>query len=112
MNDLGADTAMAKGTRGKLAFLIAGLSAIGFLYWGLVDTGVMTEAFSDGGPQRFIARLGSWGPASVVGLMAIAIVVSPLPSAPIAVAAGALYGHTYGTIYVIIGAEIGAVVSV
>ena len=56
-----------------------------------------------------IRELGSVGPLLVVGLMALAIVFNPLPSAPVALAAGAVYGHTLGTIYIVIGAEIGAI---
>jgi len=40
--------------------------------------------------------------------MVLAILASPVPSAPIALAAGALYGHAWGTLYVLLGAEIGA----
>ncbi len=40
---------------------------------------------------------GIWGPVLIVGLMTIAIVATPIPSAPIALAAGAAYGHTLGT---------------
>ncbi len=40
--------------------------------------------------------------------MILAILVSPIPSAPIAVAAGAAYGHTWGRLYVLLGAECGA----
>jgi len=43
--------------------------------------------------------------------MILAIVMSPLPSAPIALASGALYGHFAGTIYVVIGAELGAMIA-
>ena len=43
--------------------------------------------------------------------MTLAVVMSPIPSAPIAVAAGAGYGHVWGTIYVILGAEIGALIA-
>ncbi len=55
--------------------------------------------------------LGPWGPAALVGGMAVAIVFSPVPSAPIALAAGAVYGHTWGTIYAVVGAEIGALIA-
>ena len=51
------------------------------------------------------------GPLLVISLMAIAVVFNPLPSAPIALAAGAVYGHTTGTLYVVLGAEIGALVA-
>ena len=56
-----------------------------------------------------IRNLGVLGPLLVVGLMALAIVFNPLPSAPVALAAGAAYGHTMGTIYIVAGAEIGAI---
>ena len=51
------------------------------------------------------------GPLMVIGLMALAIVFNPLPSAPVALASGAVYGHTLGTAYIVIGAEIGAVIA-
>ena len=43
--------------------------------------------------------------------MALAIVISPLPSAPIALVAGAVYGHLWGTVLVVVGAELGALVA-
>jgi uncharacterized membrane protein YdjX (TVP38/TMEM64 family) len=58
-----------------------------------------------GEPERLrtaMLSLGLWGPASVVVLMVLAVVVSPVPSAPIALAAGTAYGH------VLTGAEMGA----
>ena len=61
--------------------------------------------------RAWIAGLGPWGPAALVGSMALAIVFSPVPSAPLALAAGALYGHTWGTVYSVAGAEIGALIA-
>lgn len=61
--------------------------------------------------QRTIATSGWLGPATIVGLMCAAIVLSPLPSAPIALAAGTVYGHTLGTLYVLLGAELGAIIA-
>lgn len=55
------------------------------------------------------SALGYWGPVLIVALMWLAVVASPIPSAPIAVASGILYGHAWGTSYVAIGAELGAV---
>jgi len=43
--------------------------------------------------------------------MAGAIVMSPLPSAPVAIASGFVYGHVWGTIYILIGAELGALIA-
>lgn len=56
-----------------------------------------------------VAALGAWGPLAIIGLMVLAILASPIPSAPVAMAAGALYGHAWGTLYVLLGAEIGAI---
>jgi len=61
--------------------------------------------------ERWVAGAGAWGPALVIGLMTVAVVASPIPSAPIALAAGAAYGHIYGTLFVIIGAETGALIA-
>jgi uncharacterized membrane protein YdjX (TVP38/TMEM64 family) len=58
--------------------------------------------------RQFIIGLGVAGPLAVIGLMTLAILVSPIPSAPIALAAGAAYGHTWGTAYIVLGAELGA----
>ncbi|GBE07764.1 TVP38/TMEM64 family inner membrane protein YdjZ [bacterium BMS3Bbin11] len=51
---------------------------------------------------------GAIGPLIIILLMTIAILVSPLPSAPIAIAAGAAYGHLWGGLYVLTGSVTGA----
>ncbi|MGG7646388.1 TVP38/TMEM64 family protein [Rhodovulum sp. YNF3179] len=58
--------------------------------------------------ERWVDRAGVWGPLAVIALMTAAVVASPIPSAPIALAAGAAYGHYAGTAYVAVGAEAGA----
>ncbi|MDA5095785.1 VTT domain-containing protein [Aliiroseovarius sp. KMU-50] len=55
-----------------------------------------------------VQELGAMGPLAIIALMIVAVVASPIPSAPIALAAGAVFGQVAGTIYVAIGAEIGA----
>jgi uncharacterized membrane protein YdjX (TVP38/TMEM64 family) len=59
----------------------------------------------------WVQKAGIWGPVLIIGFMTLAIVASPIPSAPIAMVAGATYGHVAGTIYVAIGAELGAVIA-
>ncbi len=58
--------------------------------------------------EAWVENTGPWGPLAVVALMAVAVVASPIPSAPIALASGAVYGHYAGTAYVALGSEIGA----
>jgi len=61
--------------------------------------------------EALVARAGIWGPLLIVCLMTVAVVASPIPSAPIALAAGAAYGHFWGTMQVVIGAELGALIA-
>jgi uncharacterized membrane protein YdjX (TVP38/TMEM64 family) len=61
--------------------------------------------------DMLVARAGLWGPVVIVMLMTVAVVASPIPSAPIALAAGAAYGHLWGTVQVVIGAELGALIA-
>ena len=58
-----------------------------------------------------VESLGNLGPVLIIFGIAIAIIMSPIPSAPIALVSGALYGHTWGTIYVIIGSTTGAIIA-
>ena len=58
-----------------------------------------------------VRSLGGWGPAALMAGMALAIVFSPVPSAPITLAAGAVYGHLWGTLYALVGAHAGAMIA-
>jgi uncharacterized membrane protein YdjX (TVP38/TMEM64 family) len=71
------------------------------------DHPVMSEAWVHG----VVVQFGMAGPLAVIILMLLAIVVSPIPSGPIAVAAGALYGTVWGGTFVAIGASLGAFVA-
>ncbi len=81
------------------------------LYGYLVDQGLARDLLDGDKLKAFIQSFGIWGPVAVISFMTLAIVMSPLPSAPIAVAAGALYGHTWGTLYILLGAELGALIA-
>ena len=58
--------------------------------------------------REAVGHLGTVGPLALTGLTILAIVFSPIPSGPIAVAAGALYGVLWGASVTIIGAFLGA----
>lgn len=92
----------------KLLAVFALLGLLAATYWLLHQTGALAIILNRAELHDHIARLGAWGPLLVIALMVLAIMVSPIPSAPIAMAAGAAYGHVWGTLYVLLGAEIGA----
>jgi len=79
-----------------------------FLYLRLSESGGLTFLENSANMSLWVKEQGSVGPFFIVGLMTIAIVMSPIPSAPIALASGAIYGHTLGTIYIVIGSMLGA----
>ncbi|MFP7571668.1 TVP38/TMEM64 family protein [Marivita sp. S2033] len=90
---------------------ILGIGVLGI--WQLAPS-VFTEArgLLDGARlEMLVAQAGLWGPVVIVALMTLAVVASPIPSAPIAMAAGAAYGHLWGTMLVVIGAELGALIA-
>ncbi|MFH1518502.1 MAG: VTT domain-containing protein [Pseudomonadota bacterium] len=98
------------------AIILAALAILGIALLGvwLFAPSVFTEArgLMDGERlELLVARAGFWGPVLIVTLMTVAIVASPIPSAPIALAAGAAYGHLWGTVQVVIGAELGALIA-
>lgn len=61
--------------------------------------------------RTFVEDMGAWGPVAIVALMALAIVMSPIPSGPIAVAAGAAFGPLPGALYVVVGSTLGALIA-
>jgi uncharacterized membrane protein YdjX (TVP38/TMEM64 family) len=78
------------------------------VYWLLHKAGAMTTILDTNALHADVVQMGPWGPTAVIVLMAVAILVSPIPSAPIALAAGAAFGHGWGTLYVLLGAQAGA----
>ena len=84
------------------------LLALIAVYVALKETGTLGTILDGAALRERIEHLGIWGPLAIIALMMLCILVSPIPSAPIAMAAGAAYGHTWGTLYVVAGAEAGA----
>jgi uncharacterized membrane protein YdjX (TVP38/TMEM64 family) len=73
----------------------------------MLDRPVLSEAWVRG----LVGDMGVFGPLALIGLMVLAIVVSPIPSGPIAVAAGALYGTLWGGTITVVGALLGALIA-
>jgi len=76
---------MKMNVRTELAAGVVLVGLLGGVYWLLHATGSLTTILDTS-----------------------AILISPIPSAPIALAAGAAYGHGWGALYVLVGAEAGA----
>ncbi|MHA1601116.1 MAG: TVP38/TMEM64 family protein [Alphaproteobacteria bacterium] len=97
--------------RRRLIIAGAVILVLAVIYGALSWSGALTHLLDGEGLRMYVEGLGWLGPVAVVALMGLAIVLSPIPSAPIAMAAGAAYGDLWGAIYVGIGAEAGAVLA-
>ncbi len=86
------------------------LLAIAGLY-GVIQFTSVPEFLSPDKLSSLLRDLGVIGPFALMGLMTLAVVVSPIPSLPIDLAAGVVYGPFWGGVYVLIGAELGAIIS-
>jgi uncharacterized membrane protein YdjX (TVP38/TMEM64 family) len=98
-------------SRTRRAAIVAGLFLLLALiaaYVALEKSGALVTILDSAALREKVEHLGSWGPIAIIALMMLAVLASPIPSAPIALAAGAAYGHAWGTLYVVAGAEAGA----
>ncbi len=85
-----------------------GILAIAACWWGLssfdyekyLSPTALTQQLNDAGPL---------GPLLLIGTMVWAVIIPPIPSLPLDLAAGAAFGPFYGGLYAVIGAEIGAI---
>lgn len=98
-------------SKAKIAAGAAVVLVLGGLYWGASEAGVLSVLGDEQALREHIERLGLWGPFAIIVLIASAIVMSPIPSAPIALAAGAAYGPVWGTVFIVLGAEAGALIA-
>lgn len=92
-------------------FVVVAICLILLLLWQGEHIYFTLEMFEQQTISKWVAEAGIWGPIIIVILMTIAVVASPIPSAPIALAAGAAYGHTLGTLYIVVGAFCGALIA-
>lgn len=95
----------------KLIIFISFLFFIFVIFWLLAENELLDFINNQQKMQQWIQQFGVLGPLVIIFLIALAIIISPIPSAPIALVSGMLYGHTFGTLYVVIGALSGALIA-
>lgn len=60
--------------------------------------------------REWIRDLGFWGPLLLIGVLAIAMVIAPIPNPPFMIAAGIAWGTVLGVVYAVIGQLIGSII--
>jgi len=91
--------------KGAVAVALAGA------LFALLPLSEMSSLLKPDRIEIWLSQAGVFAPLLFILIMAIAVVVSPIPSLPLDVAAGAFFGPLLGTAYAVIGALAGAVAS-
>jgi uncharacterized membrane protein YdjX (TVP38/TMEM64 family) len=60
--------------------------------------------------REWIRDLGVWGPILLITVLAIAMVIAPIPNPPFMIAAGIAWGTFLGVVYAVIGQLIGSMI--
>ena len=88
--------------------LLAVLAVLAACWWGLLSLDY-ERYLSPTVLAQWLYDAGPLAPLILIGSMATAVVIPPIPSLPLDLAAGAAFGPFYGALYAVIGAEIGAI---
>lgn len=90
---------------GKAVFLLLLIVVIGGTIWREAPP----ELFDPDWIEAFLASAGILAPLFFVVLRVLAIVLTVVPNAPLDIAGGMLFGPLWGTVYSLIGSELGAI---
>jgi len=61
--------------------------------------------------EKHVLNAGVWGPIIYIGIIIIAIIISPVPSSPLIIFAGTIFGMMWGILWTMIGATLGAIIA-
>ena len=95
------------GSRLKLAAILALVLLVALVEWQFR----LSRAIDPVRVEAWAGEAGAAAPLVFMLTMAAAIVISPIPSLPLDILAGTLFGPVLGTLYAAVGATLGAVAS-
>lgn len=93
-----------------LGILLSCLAVCGWLVSPNINW-VMVNWLTPTGFQQVASRLGIVGPIVYIGIIALSVVISPIPGAPLAVVAGGLWGAIPAGVYSVIGGFLGSLIA-
>ena len=88
---------------------LCGLALIAAACWWLLSVVDDERYLTPAVIVQWLEDAGSLAPLLLIVSMAGAVVIPPIPSIPLDLAAGAAFGPFLGTIYAVLGAELGAI---
>lgn len=97
-------------SRGMTIRMKVGLLALSIVAgWWVLSSFDYEQYLSPSVLAQWLNDAGPWAPLLLIGSMFCAVIIPPIPSLPLNLAAGAAFGPYYGALYAVIGAEIGAI---
>lgn len=77
---------------------------------GVILVGLLTGDIDVEKVRTWIRDLGAWGPVLLILVLALAMIVAPIPNPPFMIAAGIAWGTFLGVVYAVIGQLLGSMV--
>jgi uncharacterized membrane protein YdjX (TVP38/TMEM64 family) len=84
---------------------------LSLLVYRLVSSQADANLLTPEGLKQAIEGTGVWGILAYMGVIALSVVISPIPGAPLTMAAGAVWGAIPAGIYSVIGGFLGGLVA-
>lgn len=88
-----------------------GVLLLSSLVYIWISTRVDANLLTPEGLQKVVAGTGIWGILTYISIIALAVVMSPIPGAPLTIAAGAVWGALPAGIYSVIGGFTGSLIA-
>ncbi len=84
---------------------------LSLLVYAWVSTGIDANLLTPEGLRQAVTNAGTWGILVYIAVIALAVVMSPIPGAPLTIAAGAVWGAIPAGIYSVIGGFSGSLIA-
>ena len=91
--------------------LAFGVLLLSLLVYAWVATQADANLLTPKGLQQAVTGAGIWGVIVYIAVIALAVVISPIPGAPLTIAAGAVWGAIPAGIYSVIGGFSGSLIA-
>lgn len=92
-------------------FVALSLLLLSLLVYFWMSARVETNLLTPEGLRQVVAGTGIWGILAYIAAIALAVVISPIPGAPLTIAAGAVWGAIPAGIYSVIGGFLGSLIA-
>ena len=97
--------------RAATALKLLGLLGLVVLFVVALTLGDLSDMLKAESIESWLGSAGFFAPLAFMLVMAAAVVISPIPSLPLDIVAGKLFGPVPGAFYAAVGATLGAIIS-